>query len=522
MVAVPEQDMHGVRRSGGALKRDMGWGWDSAGPEKSSPSLSFRHHSVHRTVALNEGTGITMDLDNSGSKFTSHELSLFECLGQWNPVHQAQIIRKTDVDEKPVVQMISPSGGEHSDKQLKLETGDDSLHTLMEVQVPGTYLLLSGRAPDVFLGQQAEISDLPFARDQWNSITSSFKVYPRITRTILRRVACFSATRHATNDSRLPEISYTARTTAALPDDLALSSTYIPHLKITFSILYGCNDCQAHSVVERIKAAGDSLNHPLIHVGTLMELERERLIAKAEDLADDFTLGSDILETQSWDPNNAKMQSYLGICLQSRTLADHIRAVKRQLIKIPKEIDELEKTWLSETVTERERGMIRTGHQMKQRIQDIIDEFDEKIDECKRMAENLSLAMQMGFNQIARQDSVINTRNSVINTHISQANTTIALETKRESAQMRSIALLTMIYLPISCVASIFSTALFDWNQPEANRVVSDRVWILFAVAFPLTALTIGIWYFTTARDKKREKERRETFHIGEKFENIV
>lgn len=51
-----------------------------------------------------------------------------------------------------------------------------------------------------------------------------------------------------------------------------------------------------------------------------------------------------------------------------------------------------------------------------------------------------------GWNQIARQDSVTNTR-------ISHVNTMIALETKRESAQMRSIALLTMIYLPLSCVA---------------------------------------------------------------------
>lgn len=40
----------------------------------------------------------------------------------------------------------------------------------------------------------------------------------------------------------------------------------------------------------------------------------------------------------------------------------------------------------------------------------------------------------------------------------------IALETKRESAQMRSIALLTMIYLPLSCVAvGLFSMPfLFD------------------------------------------------------------
>ena len=41
----------------------------------------------------------------------------------------------------------------------------------------------------------------------------------------------------------------------------------------------------------------------------------------------------------------------------------------------------------------------------------------------------------------------------MINTRIAKANNAIALETKRESAQMRSIAVLTMVYLPMSCVA---------------------------------------------------------------------
>ena len=50
------------------------------------------------------------------------------------------------------------------------------------------------------------------------------------------------------------------------------------------------------------------------------------------------------------------------------------------------------------------------------------------------------------WNQTARQEFMINTR-------IAKANNAIALETKRESAQMRSIAVLTMVYLPMSCVA---------------------------------------------------------------------
>lgn len=95
-----------------------------------------------------------------------------------------------------------------------------------------------------------------------------------------------------------------------------------------------------------------------------------------------------------------------------------------------------------------------------------MDEYDDKVDECNMVIGNTSLAMETVWSHIATVDAKINTR-------ISRANTTIALETKRESTQMRSIALLTMIYLPLSCVASVLSMGLFKWDAEEGESVVS-------------------------------------------------
>ncbi|EAQ87605.1 hypothetical protein CHGG_04224 [Chaetomium globosum CBS 148.51] len=289
--------------------------------------------------------------------------------------------------------------------------------------------------------------------------------------------------------------------TAALPNDLALSTTYIPSTGVSYSVVYGCNDSQMAEIWRR--------------------LDRERLIGRAESLADKFTLGSDILENKSWDSTNPKMQGYLEVCLQSRTLIDYIRAAKRQLAKVLVEIDGLERLWrqsnlkpaVSKARLKAEKGkrqkkisgMLQTGEKMKQRIREMLDEYDDKVDECKKMAQNLSLAMQSGWNQIAREDSITNTR-------ISKANTMIALETKRESAQMRSIALLTMIYLPLSCVASVFSTTLFNWNPSDGEPIVSKYIWVLLTLALVLTCITVLAWHFTTNREKKRERKRSGTF----------
>lgn len=195
---------------------------------------------------------------------------------------------------------------------------------------------------------------------------------------------------------------------AALPNDLALSTTYIPSTGITYSVMYGCNDSQTNEIWRRVRLAGDHADHPLLVVGIFMELDRERLIGMAESLADKFTLGSDILENESWDSTNPKMQGYLEVCLRSRTLVDYIRAVKRQLAKVLVEIEGLERLWrqskhmVSNARTKAEKGkrqrkitrMLETGEKMKQRIREMLDEYDDKIDECKKMAQNLSLAMQ--------------------------------------------------------------------------------------------------------------------------------
>lgn len=221
---------------------------------------------------------------------------------------------------------------------------------------------------------------------------------------------------------------------AAIPNDLALSTSYIPSQNTTYSILYGCNERQVQEIWKRISAVSTSSQHshmhPLLTMGIFVELERTRLVNKADKLADEFTLGSDILENgDSANLNSPKMESYLKICLRSRTLVDYIRAVKRQLVKVLAELDELERFWKGsidalmvkpkspQSVTytngkpernnkkggeEQEKqkqvdlleGLIGTGQQMKQRIRDIMDEYDDKIDECKKMAQNLSLAMQ--------------------------------------------------------------------------------------------------------------------------------
>jgi Mg2+ and Co2+ transporter CorA len=78
------------------------------------------------------------------------------------------------------------------------------------------------------------------------------------------------------------------------------------------------------------------------------------------------------------------------------------------------------------------------------------------------------------FNLVTQQDSV--------------TNTDIARETKADSSSMKTIAALTMIFLPGTFTSSVFSMNIVD-GAPW---------WAYVAVTLPLTVVTITAWWFWT------------------------
>jgi len=108
----------------------------------------------------------------------------------------------------------------------------------------------------------------------------------------------------------------------------------------------------------------------------------------------------------------------------------------------------------------------------------------------------------------------------------SEMSNSIALETKRDNAQMRSIATLTMVCLPMTSVAvsllpssktllqstnhikSVFSMGVFNWNPQKGQSVVTVYFWVFLGTAGGLTLLTITAWLLVTLPKRKRTGEK--------------
>jgi hypothetical protein len=92
----------------------------------------------------------------------------------------------------------------------------------------------------------------------------------------------------------------------------------------------------------------------------------------------------------------------------------------------------------------------------------------------------LSRGLAKVYNLVAQQDF--------------EANLAIARDTKNDSSSMKTVATLTMVFLPASAVSSFFGMEFF--NPGVGDIVISPYLWIFPVVTIPLTGMVFFIWWY--------------------------
>ena len=66
---------------------------------------------------------------------------------------------------------------------------------------------------------------------------------------------------------------------------------------------------------------------------------------------------------------------------------------------------------------------------------------------------------------------------------------------------MKTIAVLTIVFLPGTFVATIFSMDMFQWQPDDGGKAsVSRLFWVYWIITVPLTALVLVGWLIWTKR----------------------
>ncbi|KAK7178575.1 hypothetical protein PSPO01_15374 [Paraphaeosphaeria sporulosa] len=114
-----------------------------------------------------------------------------------------------------------------------------------------------------------------------------------------------------------------------------------------------------------------------------------------------------------------------------------------------------------------------------------------------RMMRNLLLRAQSNKerlqNEIALAYNMIAQRDSQVMAGLGQAS-------KLDSGAMRAIAVVTMAFLPPTFISAIFSMSFFNYAPAQGNEAarwsVSNKLWIYWAFAVPLTCITMATWFW--------------------------
>ncbi|RNJ60684.1 hypothetical protein D7B24_006752 [Verticillium nonalfalfae] len=298
---------------------------------------------------------------------------------------------------------------------------------------------------------------------------------------------------------------YNARTSNEWEGDLAMTATYFPCRQLTFGILFGCTETIEDKVLKRLSLVGSDATHPMIPFGIMAEIERSRHIKLVENSIDGLETNIDQLSERIETRGEASQEE---LDRRSRDRkeawldAAHLRNVlinwQNQLKHMARHARLLQSAPMidaPQTVTTKENGhgLQDTQHngtlecraleasstRIGDRLEAIVEEYDEKIRDSAMRLDGMAMATQWSY---------------------SDTNVEIALATTRDSKHMRSISLITMIFLPGTFLATIFSMTFFDWGDGAGKARVSGMIWIYFVLAFGFTAVTLGSWYFWTSR----------------------
>ena len=80
----------------------------------------------------------------------------------------------------------------------------------------------------------------------------------------------------------------------------------------------------------------------------------------------------------------------------------------------------------------------------------------------------------------------------------------LAAASRRDSSSMKTIAIMTMVFLPATFYAALFAVPSLQWDR--GDTVVQDNFWIYWAFTLPTTAVVFVGWMGITGRSWIREK----------------
>ncbi|KAL9112039.1 MAG: hypothetical protein Q9227_003659 [Pyrenula ochraceoflavens] len=158
---------------------------------------------------------------------------------------------------------------------------------------------------------------------------------------------------------------------------------------------------QRLEIIQRLDALDLAYNHPILLCGLIAELERTRLVDRVDSLLDGFALKASSDRKLNLDMDESEMATFLETCYRSRELINQIKSEKRQLSAMARKTYKF-KLYSNSTnevttfsaILKSQRDLRWPGCEIYARLCEINNEYEDKLNDCSMVIENMSLTMQ--------------------------------------------------------------------------------------------------------------------------------
>ncbi|EXU96061.1 hypothetical protein X797_010872 [Metarhizium robertsii] len=350
------------------------------------------------------------------------------------------------------------------------------------------------------------VSHLPVPQSMFGSIINAFSIHRSISRVINRNTsAVFSAQSVKDRQTGNSRLVYNCRSSASYPDDLALSVTFCTKIRSTQAVFYGCSEERIRIITRRLETSDCAVFHPLTLPTIFAEIERDRQIQMVEKALNKLitrvlNVVNHPLRFYSTSPceksgisQGSDDSNSIELWLNISHIKNGLETWRQQLLEMLTHADMLSEKYFSSgagdtneatvaniaTVmpcqqTTDDKLMNGVGKRIKYRLRELVCIMD-----------GMTLATQMEWSKIAQLDA-----KTTID--ISHSALEIAKAARYDGIQMKSIAILTMIFLPATFVAillkTLFSMTFFNWNHDADKSTVSPYIWVYVFYTFRLRA----------------------------------
>jgi hypothetical protein len=357
-------------------------------------------------------------------------------------------------------------------------------------ETASTALVLCPRAPVPSFVRNKEVTDhpgilffLPFSRATFREIVKNMRLHRALP--VLLDNGAPAISRIPSDCDGLKSVVYILRVEHTMSHHTALTVTHIPGVAgqgqgpradQTFALMLGCSPADIATAERKLASSRTSARSPFTLIKTFLELERKHRfeevdakITRFQDTVQNYPrlpIGTGVHDSssQASGGNAQDPENLIGLYLEVCHLKNNLSAWKVQVEGFVRHAGDFP-------------AELETDIDPREYLERLAALYAIKINKCDLVLQCTSLTFQMETAHLARLDS-----------RLARLDTKIAL---RDGKQMKAIALLTMVFLPATFVATLMAVPVFDWGA--VTSVPQWSIYLLFFV--PMTAVVLLIYW---------------------------